>query len=79
MDLELYALAGLILANDVDGDNRLRSNHSTENIRLGGSLVDYDGDQYVTEMDLFLSHFDTDGDIAVVYDAAQAAFEDAIP
>lgn len=74
LDLELYALAGLILANDVDGDNRLRSNHSTENIGLGGSLVDYDGDQYVTEMDLFLSHFDTDGDIAVVYDAAQAAF-----
>lgn len=74
LDLELYALSGLILANDVDGDNRLRPNHSTENIGLGGSLVDYDGDQYVTEMDLFLSHFDSDGDIAVVYDAAQAAF-----
>ena len=73
LDLNISTLAGLVLANDVDGDNRLRLDHPTESAGLGGSLIDYDGDQYVTEMDLFLSRYDSNGDILVVYDAAQAA------
>ncbi len=73
LDVNISAFSSHVLANDVDGDNRLRPNHPTEGAGLGGSLIDYDGDQYVTEMDLFLSHFDSDGDISVVYDPAQAA------
>ncbi len=70
---QISAYQALVLANDVDGDNKLRPSHPTEGSGLGGALFDYDGDQYVTEMDLFLSRFDSDGNIGVVYDAAQAA------
>ncbi|HIA62681.1 MAG TPA: hypothetical protein EYN93_07265 [Planctomycetaceae bacterium] len=73
LDGEMSNFFNLLLANDVDGDNRLRPNHPSESAGLGGSLIDYDGDQYVTEMDLFLSHYDSDGDIGVVYDAVLAA------
>ncbi len=73
LDVDISTFANLLLDNDVDGDNRLRPNHPTENAGLGGALVDYDGDQYVTEMDLFLSRFDSNGDIGVVYDSALAS------
>jgi len=72
LDLDIAAFSSFVLANDVDGDNRLRPGHPTENVGLGGSLVDYDGDQYVTEMDLFLSRFDSNGDVGVVYDVVKA-------
>ncbi|MDP7009386.1 MAG: hypothetical protein QGI78_07435 [Phycisphaerales bacterium] len=72
LGVELDSLASLILANDVDGDCRLRTNHALESAGLGGTLVDYDGDEYVTDFDLFLSHYDSDGDIAVVFDPVQA-------
>jgi hypothetical protein len=74
LDGTISAFTALVLANDVDGDNRLRPSHPTEGIGLGGVLQDYDGDQYITEMDLFLSRYDSNGDIAVVYDPAQAMF-----
>ena len=74
LDIDVSTLAALVLANDVDGDNRLRPGHPTEGVGLGGAMQDYDGDQYVTEMDLFLSRFDSNGDIAVVYDPAQALY-----
>ncbi len=73
LDGDISTFEGLVLANDVDGDNRLRPNHPTESIGLGSTMLDYDGDQYVTEMDLFLSRFDSNGDIGVVYDPARAA------
>jgi hypothetical protein len=73
LDGDIAAFAAAILAYDVDGDNRLRPSHPTESAALGGALIDYDGDQYVTEMDLFLSRYDIDGDIRVVYDSAQAS------
>jgi hypothetical protein len=73
LDAEIATFANAILAYDVDGDNRLRPNHPTEASGVGGSITDYDGDQYVTEMDLFLSRYDSNGDIAVVFDASQAA------
>jgi len=73
LDVDIASFADAILAYDVDGDNRLRPNHPTEASGVGGSLVDYDGDQYVTEMDLFLSRYDSNGDIAIVFDAIQAS------
>lgn len=73
LDTDLTAFKTLVLANDIDGDNRLRPGHPTEGIGIGGAISDYDGDQYVTEMDLFLSRYDLNGDIDVVYDPLQAA------
>tara|TARA_B100000959_G_scaffold287258_1_gene370525 strand:+ start:1004 stop:3373 length:2370 start_codon:yes stop_codon:yes gene_type:complete len=73
LDIDISTFDNLVLNNDVDGDNRLRPNHPTEGAGIGGSIVDYDGDQYVTEMDLFLSRFDSNGDIGVVYDVALAS------
>jgi len=73
LDADISAFTAAVLAYDVDGDNRLRPTHPTEGTPLGGALIDYDGDDYVTDMDLFLSRYDIDGDIGVVYDSAQAA------
>ena len=73
LDTNLAAFKTLVLANDIDGDNRLRPGHPTEGIGTGGAISDYDGDQYVTQMDLFLSRYDLNGDIDVVYDPLQAA------
>lgn len=73
LDTDIAAFAAAVLAHDVDGDNRLRPSHPTEGPALSGALIDYDGDQYVTEMDLFLSRYDIDGDIQVVYDSVQAS------
>jgi len=72
LDLDLDAFALLVLNNDVDGDNRLRVNHITEGNGLGDPLIDYDGDEFVTDFDLFLSHYDADGDIRVVFDPLKA-------
>jgi len=73
LDIILESFSQLVQIDDVDGDHRLRVNHASESNGLGGVLSDYDGDEFVTDFDLFLSHFDADGDIAVVYDPAQAA------
>ena len=73
LDTEIAVFNTLVQTYDVDGDNRLRPNHPTEGTGLGGAMVDYDGDQYVTGMDLFLSRYDTNGDIDVVFDPLQAA------
>ncbi|GEM_PF-2611374 len=73
LDIDIATFASLILSNDVDGDNRLRPNHASEGIGLVGTFVDYDNDQYVTEMDLFLSRYDSNGDICVVFDPLQAS------
>ena len=54
---------------DVVGDGRLRPNHPIESLGLTDpDLVDYTGDGYVTDFDLFMAHFDADGDGRVVYD-----------
>jgi hypothetical protein len=73
LDILIDSFSLLVQTNDVDGDHRLRVNHAVESIGLGGALADYDGDEFVTDFDLFLSQFDADGDIAVVYDPTQAA------
>ncbi len=75
LDTQLNTLYDRILNYDVDGDNRLRPDHPDESDGLTGfsELVDYDGDEYVTDFDLFLKFYDTNGDKKVVYDAARAA------
>ncbi|MGA0420178.1 MAG: hypothetical protein ACO3P9_09110 [Phycisphaerales bacterium] len=75
LDGSLQILAEAIAAHDVDGDNRLRTQHPLEMVALAGSpaLVDHDGDEYVDDFDLFLGRFDLDGDGRVVWDASRAA------
>ena len=46
---------------DVDGDARLRPDHPTEGPGTAG-LVDYDGDEFVDDFDLFLEFYDANGD-----------------
>jgi len=70
----LYAVAG-DPAVDVDGDNRLRPDHPVEGPAIPSGYTgdegdpdpesafnDATGDGYVDEFDLFINHFDTDGD-----------------
>ncbi|MHC5028757.1 MAG: hypothetical protein ACYTGR_18565, partial [Planctomycetota bacterium] len=69
-DLDVYFAA--LQAFDVDGDGRLRPGHPTEMNALAGNpeLVDYDGDEYVDDFDLFMSFYDSNSDGMVVYDTA---------
>lgn len=64
-----------VIQYDVDGDARLRPSNSTEaqGIALNSDFRDIDGDEYVTDFDLFLETFSTDGDNKVVYDSIKAA------
>jgi hypothetical protein len=69
-----YAVAGEP-AVDVDGDNRLRPDHPIEGAAIPdgydmdegdpdpeGAFADATGDGYVDEFDLFINHFDSNGD-----------------
>lgn len=69
---EFYAA---VVGHDVDGDARLRPGHPSESsgASLNPDFVDRDGDQYVTDFDLFLGVFDANGDAMVVYDPLKAA------
>ncbi len=75
LDANLDILSQQIIDYDADGDARLRPDHPTEANGVDGyaALNDYDGDEYVTDFDLFLEHFDTNSDKNVCYDPALAA------
>jgi len=75
LDETLQVLADAIAAHDVDGDNRIRTQHPLEMAALAASpmLVDHDGDEYVDDFDLFLGRFDLDADGRVVWDPTRAA------
>ncbi|MDX2130962.1 MAG: hypothetical protein SFY69_02785 [Planctomycetota bacterium] len=83
---KLAALFAAIAATDVDGDNRLRTGHPTEGSQIPSGAGDYDGDGapddaftdvtgdgYVDEFDIFLKHYDRDGDGRLVLSAALTA------
>lgn len=74
------------LANDVDDDNRLRVNHPIESEGIPSGDEDYNndgepddafgdvtGDGAVDEFDVFIKHYDTNGDGRVVLSAALTA------
>ncbi|MCP3905505.1 MAG: hypothetical protein GY715_17910 [Planctomycetes bacterium] len=76
LDADLDLLYAQVALDDADGDSRLRVHHPVEgaNIASVPALVDYDGDEYVDDYDLFLRAFDTDpADGVVVYDPVLAA------
>ncbi|MCA9310013.1 MAG: hypothetical protein KDA21_02345, partial [Phycisphaerales bacterium] len=84
LDAKLEDFYGAVLSDDTDGDNRLRTGHAIESQSLAGlNLTDYDGDEepdaafldltsdgIVDEYDVFLRHFDSNGDGRVVLSAA---------
>lgn len=74
LDTNLDLLHQQIVSYDADGDGRLRPDHPTEADGLSGYavLADVDGDQYVTDFDLFLGQFDANGDKKVCYSPAMA-------
>jgi len=69
LDAQLDEWYTQVATYDVDGDNRLRPEHPTEVDGLTeGYMIDYDGNEYVDDFDLFLAFFDDDSDGVMVYD-----------
>jgi len=71
LDADLDIFFTQLAAHDADGDGRLRVYHPGESQGIAaapGVLIDRDQNGYVDGFDLFLGHFDTDGDGWVVYD-----------
>jgi hypothetical protein len=76
LDAKLDDFYDVVRLDDVDGDNRLAEFHTIESRSLGTlNASDYDGDTsgdgafrddttdgYIDEWDIFLRHFDNDGD-----------------
>lgn len=71
---------------DVDGDNRLRTSHPTEGLGVpdnnrdyngdgvpDGAFLDATGDGFVDEFDIFIRHYDANGDGRVVLSDALTA------
>ncbi len=82
LDPTLDVLYQRIALYDNDGDNRLRPDHPVESQGMIGEpdLVDYDGNEYVDDFDLFLKFFDTNPqDGKVVYDATLATIYGGTP
>ena len=86
LDAKLSALRTAIAASDVDGDNRLRIGHDKEGKGIPPSTTDLDangqpdnafadvtGDGYVDEFDVFIRHYDANGDGKVVLSSALKA------
>lgn len=81
--IELFWTA--LAANDVDGDNRLRFGHPIEGAgipadadfdgdgELDGAFADATQDGFLDEFDLFIRHYDADGDNRVTLSAALIA------
>ncbi len=74
LDVKLQLLFDALLASDVDGDNRLRVGHPVEGAAVppdqdfdgdttpDGAFNDVTQDGYVDEFDVFIRHFDSNGD-----------------
>jgi len=86
LDNKLTALWNGLQQYDADGDNRLRSTHSVESQGVPSGSVDYNGDGqpdgafddvtgdgYVDEFDVFLKHYDLNGDGKVALSSALTA------
>ncbi len=81
LDTKLQEFFAGLAANDVDGDNRLRIGHPIEGVGipadddfngdgdLDGAFNDATQDGYLDEMDIFIRHYDTNGDNRVTLSA----------
>lgn len=74
LNTKIDTLTAQVRGYDVDLDNMLRPDHPTEKTGLNGhpELADDDGDEYVSDFDLFLAQYDSNGDKRVVYSTAKA-------
>lgn len=82
LDQKIEAFWASLATHDVDGDNRLRVGHPVEGAGIpadadfdgdgdmDGAFVDATQDGYVDEFDIFIRHYDTDGDNRVTLSAA---------
>lgn len=75
LDTILDTFFATVVADDVDGDGRLRPGHVIEGRSLVGlpQLVDYDSNEYIDDFDLFLAYFDANVDGRLCYDGLLAA------
>lgn len=87
LDQKLAAFHQAVIADDADGDNRLRVFHSIESRSLGSlnardftgdgqadnAYEDYTRDDAIDDFDVFLKHFDSNRDGRVVLSAAMTA------
>ncbi|NUQ69023.1 MAG: hypothetical protein HUU18_12215 [Phycisphaerales bacterium] len=85
LDQKLADFLARMQTYDVDGDNRLRVGHPVEGAgmpidrdydgdgQLDGAFADVTGDGYVDEFDIFIKHFDRNGDGRLVLSNALTA------
>jgi hypothetical protein len=86
LDQKLADFFTSVDANDVDGDNRLRVGHPVEGAGIPPGTADYDGDGrpdnafadatddgYVDELDIFIRHYDRNGDNRVTLSSTLTA------
>ncbi len=85
LDAKLEDFWASLQAGDVDMDNRLRIGHPTEGANIpsdvdldgdsvpDGAFNDATGDGYLDEFDIFIRHYDTNGDNRVTLSAALIA------
>ncbi len=85
LDAKLEDFWAALSASDVDRDNRLRIGHPTEGAGIpsdvdqdgdsvpDGAFNDATGDGYLDEFDIFIRHYDTNGDNRVTLSAALIA------
>ncbi len=85
LDKKLTDFFNALAASDVDRDNRLRIGHAVEGAGIpidkdydgdgtkDGAFADVTGDGYLDEYDIFLKHFDKNGDGKVVLSTALKA------
>ena len=81
LDIKIAAFWASLAISDVDSDSRLRVGHPIEGAGmpgdqdfdgdgfLDGAFNDATGDGYVDEMDIFIRHYDTNGDNRVTLSA----------
>ena len=66
LDADLESLVGTLIDNDADGDNRLRVDDPAEVADISDPVgLDANGDGYIDDYDMFLDHYDTNGDGAL--------------
>ncbi len=66
LDTSIDQLVGTLVNNDMDGDNRINIADPAETSGLSDpDALDVNDDGYIDDYDMFLNHFDTNGDLSL--------------